>query len=300
MNEIVAYPPSRPRLVATSRGKSWASPYVAAGSKRARTRWQLGQSRALSGLLWRPPTQDVARAWNAGIDFLDGSEQTTIGVLSDPGPEQRLTLIPVRGDIVVKIAVHPEGDAVLEREALNLMRLSDSAWHGLGPRLHGEGLHQSDRTVLLMERIVGRHPHWAELTVHARLAESLASPDGDAVHHGDVTPWNVVEAPGGSLVLVDWEFADLSRGDHPACAIVDFILRGAAVERVRPARVRPVLEAALELTGAAGFSFKELLEVHDAYRRRAHDAFLFERTDDLSQRARDLLIRSLAGGTGVR
>jgi len=225
----------------------------------------------------------VALAWEIGTSFLDQPQQAIVGILGEPGPEQRLVLVPAEERIVVKVAVRASGDALVERERACLARLQETGWRHLGPRLR-DGTRipvRTARAVLLMDRVDGTHPSWNNGAVHLDLLRALSAPVGCddsencspaetsvGLHHGDVTPWNLVLKDDGTLVLLDWELAQLSTNAHPLCGVLDFILRGAVVARARKARVAPVIQAAMRCAGTAAPEARELVSIYRAYRLR--------------------------------
>jgi hypothetical protein len=303
MSGLLAYPPSEPRLVADTSARSRGWMHVASGSRRARARWQLAQSPRLGGWLWKPPRPEVEEAWKIGLSFLRQGPQPIVGVLSDSGPEQWLTLIPADDDVVVKVAVHPAGDAVIERERANLIRLGESPWRRLGPRARDDPrTSTAARAVILMDLLPGRHPKWDERRALADLVRALPRPvdrnggpagPSAALHHGDVTPWNVVVQDTGALFLVDWELAELTRDTHCVCGLLDFVLRGAVVARARPARVGPVLLDAVRLAGCEQRPRVEVVDLYRAYRRQVREV-TGDRPDRLSHQADELLQICLA------
>ena len=283
MNGLLAYPPSAPRLVTNAEGRSRAGTYLAAASAIARARWWLAARRCVGRWLWRSPAREVVLAWEIGTSLLDQPRQAIVGILGEPGPEQRLVLVPAEERIVVKVAVRASGDALIERERVCLARLQKTAWCHLGPRLRdGSRLPaRTARAVLVMDRVDGTHPSWDDRSVHRELLRALSAPAGrdnpgenplveasTGLHHGDVTPWNVIRQDDGTLVILDWELAQLSTNAHPLCGVLDFILRGAVVARARAARVAPVVRAALGCAGAATPEPRELVATYRAYRLR--------------------------------
>ena len=301
MSELRTYPPSLPRLVATRVGRKYAEKYVSAASARARTRWLVAKSPILGDWLWRTPPADVRKAWDIGARFLRQDQQIIIGVLSDPGPEQRLTLIPADEEIVVKVAVEEGGRRAIERERANLAALEATPWRQLGPQVRDDPSRTSaSRAVLLMDRVSGSHPKWDDGAVHRKLHCALSSapanedhvrrpgPAGAGLSHGDVTPWNVVERDDGSLALLDWEFADFSRPAHPVCGLLDFVLRGAVVARARPSRVRRVLLSTVRQAGVDSSERGDIVKLYRAYRWRVAE-LTPHRPDTLSRQADHLL-----------
>jgi phosphotransferase family enzyme len=217
-------------------------------SPRARARWWVGQRRTLGRRLWEGADDDLVSAWNYGVSFLGDPHQGVVGVLSEPGSDQRLTLIPDRDRTVVKLALFSSGNAAIERERACLVELARSDWRTAGPRLQDPTAELPSRPVLLMERISGRHPRWFDpvlADLHHLLSDQRNTGARAGLFHGDVTPWNVIERSDGTLVLIDWEYADLDARADPLCGMMDFVLRGAAAARARAVRVRPILEIAL-------------------------------------------------------
>ena len=287
MTELRAYPPSAPRIVATRAGRKGAGRYVAAASTRARARWAVAASSRLGDRLWRIPSPDVQLAWDVGARFLCSDEQIVVGVLSDPGPLQRLTMIPADEDIVVKVAVSSGGGQAIERERENLMELHGTRWQQLGPRVRDDPrITNASRATLLMEKVCGHHPRWDDPAVHRGLQSALSQVEGVGLCHGDVTPWNVVQREDdGSLILLDWEFADLSGSAHPICGLLDFVLRGAVVARARQSHVRSIL---LSLVQCSDGSRSEIVELYRGYRSRIA-TLAAGRPDALSHQADHLL-----------
>ena len=162
------------------------------------------------------------------------------------------------------------------------------------------------RSVLLMDRVVGEHPQWDDHLVHRELFRALSLSGGDdravssrdagvGLHHGDVTPWNVVQMTNGTLMVLDWEFADFSMSTHPACGVLDFVLRGAIVARARPSRVRPVLLNAIRHSGIDASVGSDVLNLYRTYRLSVQEA-VADRIDSLAAQTDQLLGACLAGG----
>jgi hypothetical protein len=295
VSDLLAYPPSAPRLLASPAARNTAAPYVAATSRAARARWRLAGSPLVGRFLWRAPAREVSAAWDLGASFLREGRQTLVGVLGDDGPAQRLTLIPAAEDVVVKVAVRPLADAIVERERESLVRLEQTAWRDLGPRARADSrAATAPRAVLLMDRVVGDHPSWDDSGVHVELLRVLSDEsNGSAgLHHGDVTPWNVVRRADGTLVLLDWEFADFDASAHPACGLLDFVLRGAAAARAPVTHVRPVLLEALRSAGIDSQDSDEVLRLYRAYRDRVREVS-GDRPDTLTRDADRLLCACL-------
>jgi hypothetical protein len=293
VSDLLAYPPSAPRLLASPAARDTAAPYVAATSRAARARWRLAGSPLVGRFLWRAPARDVSAAWELGASFLGEDPQTLVGVLSDDGPSQRLTLIPAKEAVVVKVAVRPPADAVIERERACLRRLEQTVWRDLGPRARDDSrTAAAPRAVLLMDRVVGDHPCWDDSGVHAELIRALGGDGSSGLHHGDVTPWNVVRRADGTLVLLDWEFADFETGSHPACGLLDFVLRGAVAAHAPVTHVRPVLAEALRGAGFDPGEGGEVLDLYRVYRGQVREVS-GDRPDSLTRDADRLLSASL-------
>jgi hypothetical protein len=258
-------------------------------------------------MLWRPPPREVALAWKQGIRFFETARQPIVGVLSDPGQDQRLTLIPWGEGTVVKIGVGGSSDDVIDRERACLTRLQHTRWRDAAPSLHGTRNAPGDRerAVLLMERVRGRHPRWDDSDVHVELlgllrqepgapAESFPTP---GLFHGDVAPWNVLQSDAGRLVILDWESAQLSETADPLCGVLDFILRGAVAARARVARCCAAVKVAI---GASGGSPEEheVLLVYRRYRERVR-ATARGRPDALGERSQRLLAQVLPKAVGA-
>jgi hypothetical protein len=234
----------------------------------------------------------VAVAWAAGVSLLGVRHERVIGILSEPGPEQRLTLIPDDVDRVAKVALYGSGDQAIARERANLTRLADSPWRGLGPEALSEpGSSTAERAVLVMERITGRHPRW-DADVYGDLKAALTAGGrrdvSNALFHGDVTPWNTVQEDRG-LRLLDWEFADLAVTAHCVCGLLDVLLRGAVVARAKPTRVRTVLHGVLDVAEVGSRPAAVVIDMYRSYRGQIRK--LTTRPDQLSSQAAELLDR---------
>ena len=288
MTSLLGYPSTEPRLVALAGPRE--PTYLSTLSLRTRARWRF--ARTGGRWLWAEPPASVARAWDIGVDLLEAHEETMFGVLSEPGSEQRLTLIPDEGERVVKVAVHPSADEVVARERANLLQVRESAWSGLAPR--AEGRPETEREALVMERVTGRHPRWDD-HVYADLRRALTAGGRldveEALFHGDVTPWNTLTADSGGLRLLDWEYADLAHPAHCVCGLLDFALRGAIAARARPARVQPVFDAVLTVAEIGPDEARSVIDLYGRYRQQIRE--VTTRPDRLSQRAEELLRRCL-------
>jgi thymidylate kinase len=280
---LVSYPPSEPRVVARRGEAESAAEYVAATSPPARLRWALAAKPILGRVLWKPLDFSTRAAWERGLRYFDDPDQPITGVLSEAGPLQRLVLIPSREELVAKIPLREGGVVLNERERAALSELRNTAWHALGPRIHVKDDLAAADGVLLTERVVGHHPRWDDAKVQLELLHKL----GGGLHHGDVTPWNVLVREGGLLVLVDWESTDFSAHASPLCGLLDFILRGAVVARARRGRVRSVLFAALTRSDQT----RDLADVAAEYRsyRRRVRAMSVGRPDGLDSRVEQVL-----------
>ena len=192
---------------------------------------------------------------------------------------------------MVKLALFRSGNAAIERERACLADLARSAWHRAGPGLHEPAEELPSRPVLLMDRVSGKHPRWFDPVLprlHDLLSDQRAEVAGAGLFHGDVTPWNVIERSDGTLVLIDWEFADLTTPVDPLCGIFDFVLRGAAAARARADRVRPVLEIALSCAELGWSDRRAAAEAYVSYRNRVRRVAP-SRGDALGSRAFALL-----------
>ena len=252
MSGVLGYPRVTPRLLVSTGAREAAASQVAATSLLARTRWEVAAVPLVGRLFWGPPSPAVRAAWGSALQLLDVPDQPVVGFLSDPGPHQKLVLVPELGRTVVKVAVGPRADEIIDRERTCLALLEDTCWRALGPRLlRSSPSVISGRAVLVMERLAGRHPGWDDSDAHRELLCALRC-DGKGLHHGDVTPWNVLRKQAGGLVLVDWESADLGVDRDPLCGVLDFVLRGAVVARARRSRVARVLKRAAAIAGRTG------------------------------------------------
>jgi hypothetical protein len=290
---LLAYPSAEPRLVTRVAGLRGPT-YLASLSARSRARWLVARTRGLRNWLWTEPPPDVSRAWHIGVALLEAHEQTVFGLLSEQGPEQRLTLVPEEGDSVVKVAVHPTGDAVIERERANLVRAHESPWYGLGPYAEDRTKTLTEREALVMERVAGSHPKWDD-DVYADLKHALTARGRldvtAALFHGDVTPWNILRDSAGALRLLDWEVANLSLRAHCVCSLLDFVLRGAVVARARSARVRTALKQVLAVAEIESAPTPAVIHLYRTYRHQVRE--VTTRPDLLSRQAGELLWRCL-------
>jgi hypothetical protein len=235
-------------------------------------------------------------------EVLDEPEQPLVGVLSDPGRYQRLVVISNLERVVVKVAVGAGADAIVERERACLLRLQETAWRALGPRAlsRSPSVGGASRSVLVMEQVAGTHPRWDDEVVHADLLRALTGGDPSAplgLHHGDVTPWNAFRTPEGSLVLVDWESADLDLETDPLCGVLDFVLRGAVVARARRSRVQRVVRAVSKRAGGRLGKDPELVATYRDYRAHVGET-LAGRPDTLGRSADRLLGACLSDRAG--
>jgi hypothetical protein len=178
-------------------------------------------------------------AWRKGLDQLgcpDGRQ--ALGILGEPGEEQKLVIVTPRSYWAVKIAIGRDALKAIQAEAHQYEMLQASNWPA---REAAPKVKRLSDDMMLLERLEGVHPQWDDPHVHRWIKEDLIQDSSEkGIFHGDVTPWNVISAQ-GSYKLLDWEKADSLRYTSPTNNLLDYILRGAAVKHVRPAKVHGVM-----------------------------------------------------------
>ena len=199
-------------------------------------------------------------------------QDRAVALLGEPGPPQKLTLVVPGFPWVAKVALDASARRSLEREANNYDLLETGFLRGAVPS------HKKTGEVLLVERLEGSHPSWSSQEAAHSVLESLLAPDGRAIRHGEVTPWNVMLSPDGYRLL-DREDAEPIRRVDPLCNSAHFVLRGAAVARAAPTKVNLFLRHYLPNRRA------DVLISYESYRRDV----IGERTDGLERRVRGYL-----------
>jgi aminoglycoside phosphotransferase (APT) family kinase protein len=251
--------------------------------------------------MWGAATNEIRAAWDDAAAQLRDPAQPIVGILSDPGPYQKLTLIPRVERIVVKVALGSRSGALIERERAVLHAIRRTPFNRIAPEVFGDADGRSARVTLVMERIDGEHPRWDDCRVHRELLDALAwdrEYDTDplaarGLHHGDVAPWNAIRAPTGVLMLVDWDGADLGCESPPLCGALDFVLRGGIAARARQARIGARVHALLRAAGVGSRDLDSVISAFQAYRAVARH-LAFGRPDALGSTAERLLIECLS------
>lgn len=243
-------------------------------ARRAQILWAASRVWPLRDRLWIVADASVQMAWERGMVALGSpSADRAVALLGEPGPRQKLTLVVPGSPWVAKVALDASARRSLEREANNYDLLeTEGLLRGAVPS------HKKTGEVLLVERLEGSHPSWSSQEAAHWVLESLLAPDGRAIRHGDVTPWNVMLTPDGYRLL-DWEDAEPIRRVDPLCNLLDFVLRGAAVARAAPTKVNLFLRHYLPNRRA------DVLISYESYRRDV----IGERTDGLERRVRGYL-----------
>lgn len=256
---LVQYPARQPRVVARA-GRLPTSEIVRVKARRAQILWALSRAWPTRDWLWRPANDVVREAWEKGIAALGSpSSDLAMGLLGEPGPRQKLTLLVPGSRWVAKVALDVSARQSIEREAANYDLLeAEGLLRGAVPK------HKRAGEVLLVERLEGSHPSWASQEAARWILESLLTSDGEAIQHGDVTPWNVIRTREGYR-LIDWEDASPAGRVDPLLNLLDFVIRGAAVCRATPARVNSLLGAYLPDCRA------DILSAYESYRQELTD-----------------------------
>lgn len=238
-SRLIQFPPRQPRFLAIQ-GKIPAAEIVHVKARRAQMLWSLSRTWPVRNHLWAPAGSAAREAWEQGITALGSpSLGLTLGLLGEPGQRQKLTLVVPGSPWVAKVALSADARGSIEREADNYDLLQAS-----GLLRDAVPDHRRAGEVLLIERVEGSHPTWASPEASRWILESLLAPDGGAIQHGDVTPWNLMLTREGYR-LFDWEDANPASRVDPLHNLLDFVIRGAAVARAAPERVSSFLRAYL-------------------------------------------------------
>lgn len=254
-SQLVQFPAGRPRVVTTGAG-SPAAEILRVKARRARVLWAVSRVWPLRSHLWITADAAVQMAWERSMAALGSpSSDGAVGLLGEPGPRQKLTLVVPGSPWVAKAALHPSARRSIEREASNYDLLEAS-----GLLRSTVPSHKRVGDVLLIERLEGSHPSWASREAAKWILESLPVSDRGAIQHGDVTPWNVMQTRDGYRLL-DWEDAEPAGRVDPMHNLLDFVLRGAAVARAAPVRVNSFIGDYLP-NGCA-----DILISYESYRR---------------------------------
>lgn len=254
-SQLVQFPAGRPRVVTTGVG-SPAAEILHVKARRAQVLWAISRVWPLRDRLWITADAAVQMAWEKSMATLGSpSADGAVGLLGEPGPRQKLTLVVPGSPWVAKTALGPSARRSIEREANNYDLLEAS-----GLLQCAVPSHKRVGDVLLIERLEGSHPSWASGEAARWILESLLEPDGGAIQHGDVTPWNVMQTHDGYRLL-DWEDAEPTGRVDPLHNLLDFVLRGAAVARAAPARVNSFIGDYLPNCRA------DILNSYETYRR---------------------------------
>jgi hypothetical protein len=212
---------------------------MSAKSERFKLAWYFGQLPFVGRWMWTCADSRFVEAWRKGLERLGcPGDMRALGILGEPGDEQKLVIVTPSSPWAVKVAVGRGAAEAIQIEAQQYEMLQASNW---AARHAVPKVHIINDDMLLLERLEGEHPQWDDRRVHRWIKEKLTQ-DSSArgVYHGDVTPWNII-ASHGSFKLLDWEKADSLRYTSPTNNLLDYVLRGAAVRHVRREKVHRTL-----------------------------------------------------------
>jgi hypothetical protein len=196
---------------------------------------------------------DLCAVWTETLRLVDREHaQQLYGVISSPGPEQKLAIVDPEAGRVYKTNVHAQGARPLRAELDHLHRLKQAH-----PSLILPEYEWSDRgrPLLITRRLTGTIPRWNDDRARRAARQSLAVPSpavnhaidccakcaerlvaitesgrlgSAAVRHGDFVPWNTRVGDAGHAVVFDWEFAEPGELIPMMMNDLEWVLRGAA------------------------------------------------------------------------
>jgi hypothetical protein len=242
VRSVYGFPRHSVRWLASSKVTP-APRILSAKSKRFKAAWYFGQLSVIRNCLWTTADPIFTDAWYKGLDRLGcPKDKWALGILGEPGREQKMVIVTPSSPWVIKIAIGPAAFKAIEREAHEYELLQASNWLA---RYAVPKVRRIGEDALFLERLEGEHPQWDDPRIHQWIRQQLVQGSSvRGIYHGDITPWNVIDS-GGTYKLLDWENADGCRYTRPLHNVLDYILRGAAVKRVKTSRVLVVISGHL-------------------------------------------------------